>query len=121
MEGEKMVLACYTCGTSSLGAATRHFLWLVWGKWDMKSLAIAPVSWVLDRINSICQNATRWDSKPRVMEQEKFSPQGRLRVIIELSGKPEVGSFSSLFKQLAIANKQFCVLDQIWWLSGTNS
>jgi hypothetical protein len=56
-----------------------------------------------------------------VMEQEKFYPQGWLRVIIELSGKPEVGSFSLLFKQLAIANKQFCVLDQIWWLSGTNS
>jgi hypothetical protein len=106
MEGEKMVLACYTCGTSSLGVTTCHFLWLVWGKWDMKSLAIAPISWVLDSINSNFQNATRWDSKPRVMEQEKFSPQGRLRVIIELSGKPEVGSLSSLFKQTTCNSKQ---------------
>jgi hypothetical protein len=43
------------------------------------------------------------------MQQEKFSQQGWLEVIIDLSGKPEVGSFSSLFKQPAIVNKQLCV------------
>jgi hypothetical protein len=39
-----------------------------------------------DGSKSILQNATRWDSKCRVMQQEKFSPQGLLRVFIELSG-----------------------------------
>jgi hypothetical protein len=37
------------------------------------------------------------------MQQEKYYPQGWLRVIIEFSGKPKVGSFSLLFKQPAIA------------------
>jgi hypothetical protein len=36
------------------------------------------------------------------MQQEKFSPQRKFEVIIERSGKPEIGSFSSLFKQPAI-------------------
>jgi hypothetical protein len=36
---------------------------------------------------------------------EKFSPQQWLRVIIELSGKHEVASFSSLFKQPPTINK----------------
>jgi hypothetical protein len=46
-----------------------------------------------------------WGFKRRVMQQEKFSPHGLLGVIIKLSGKPEVGSLSSLFKQPTILNK----------------
>jgi hypothetical protein len=34
--------------------------------------------------------STYWDFKRRVVQQEKFSPQGWLGIIIELSGKPEV-------------------------------
>jgi hypothetical protein len=55
---------------------------------------------VFDGNNSVLKNATRWDSKRRVIHQGKFSPQGWLGVIIELLGKPEVNLFSLLFKQL---------------------
>jgi hypothetical protein len=41
----------------------------------MASLAMELEN-VLDGSNSILKNATRWDSKSRVMQQEKFSPQG---------------------------------------------
>jgi hypothetical protein len=43
---------------------------------------------------------TRWDSKRRVMQQEKFSSQG-LKVYIELSEKTEVVPFPHLIAVLA--------------------
>jgi hypothetical protein len=42
------------------------------------------------------------------MQQDKFSPQGWIGVIIKLSGKPGIGFFSSLFKQPSTVNKQLC-------------
>jgi hypothetical protein len=43
--------------------------------WLLADKGAMTVSWVCDGINSILQNATCWDFKRRVMQQEKFSPQ----------------------------------------------
>jgi hypothetical protein len=59
----------------------------------------------VDGSNYVLQNSTRWDSKHIVMQQEKFSSQGWLRVIIELSAKPG-GWFLFFTLQATCNNKQ---------------